>query len=287
MASGSTIDWRGSDQCEIIQVDSSNRHIHLSAKDLTRLFGPDHALKIHAPLAGMPDDIAQASGFASTDVLNVVNPTNGRVIESVRILGPCRELTQIELAYTDCRMLGLNAPTRISGDTRFSSPCRLVNPMNGAQIDLAEGAIRAWRHIHMTPAQAERLGVSDRDLMALRVISPGNSAVLHDVMVRLFVFTNDMKDEMERRGLRQTLLVHLDTDEANAVMLQDATAFELLKHSVDGGYIAVVRNEGNLATNARRKNKAQWSSKEKQIRPGGVRPPDSRVPRRAVLTPKL
>eukprot|EP00037_Helgoeca_nana_P019671 m.192842 g.192842 ORF g.192842 m.192842 type:complete len:280 (-) comp24961_c0_seq7:2507-3346(-) len=272
----------------VVKVESSNRHVHLSAGDLARLFGPDYALEMHASLAGIPEDLASLTGFASHATVDVVNPVTGTRIKNVRVLGPCRELTQIELAFSDCRSLGINAPTRISGDTQFSAPCRLVNSRNGNQIDIVEGVIRAWRHVHMSQDQATRLNVSDRDLMAVKVTSPGSSLTFHDVLVRILPLPQPLIDELIRRHVTLSVVVHLDTDEANAAMLQDATELELFRQNTDGSLVSLIRNvESAIETNAsRKKGRTAWMAAEAKPRKNGIRSPKP-TPRLRAVQSKL
>ena len=124
----------------------------------------------------------------------------------------------MELAFTDAISLGIDAPVRISGDHHDTPGCVLVGPKG--VVELHAGVIRARRHIHMAPVDAEYYGVSDGDLMSLRVVSEGCSAVLEDFIVRV--------------GDKIKLEVHIDTDEGNAVNLEKATSVELIKPGGQG-----------------------------------------------------
>jgi propanediol utilization protein len=135
------------------------------------------------------------------------------MLPTVRVLGPTRSRSQVELALTDAISLGIDAPVRMSGDTDGTPGCVLVGP-HGV-VELKEGVIRAARHVHMSPRDAEIYGVENHDKMKLRVESPGCSLVLEDIIVRV--------DE----GIK--LEAHIDTDEGNACRLDDATKVELLK----------------------------------------------------------
>ena len=168
-----------------LAVEVSNRHIHVTEQDVEDLFGKGYELKPVRGLVGFPLEFSHLAGFAAAETLDVVNPVSGKRIENVRSLGPPRPATQIELSYTDCRALKIEAPTRISGDVKRSGACQLV-AKNGNTLDVKEGVIRAWRHVHLTNTQADRLGVKSGDLMAVKVVSPMNSMTMHDVMVRVY-----------------------------------------------------------------------------------------------------
>ncbi|HBH51118.1 MAG TPA: transcriptional regulator, partial [Planctomycetaceae bacterium] len=150
--------------------------------------------------------------YAAKQTVAVVGPRR-RMLPEVRVLGPCRGATQVELAFTDGISLGLDLPVRISGDIKGTPGCVLVGPQG--VVELEEGVIRAMRHVHMGPGDLEYYGVNDGDFMNLRVESPGCTTVLEDLRVR---FGKEIKLE-----------VHLDTDEGNAVNLEQATKVELLK----------------------------------------------------------
>ncbi|MGI6082917.1 MAG: phosphate propanoyltransferase [Limnochordia bacterium] len=177
-----------------IPVGISVRHVHLSQEDLEHLYGPGHQLtKLR--------DLRQPGEFAAKEVVALVGPRM-RTIENVRILGPCRDQTQVELARTDAIVLGLNPPVRQSGNLAGSSPITLIGP-KGA-LSLPEGCIVANRHIHMNPQDAGRLGVKDNDIVSVEVTGD-KGLVFHNVQVRV------------REGW--VLEMHLDTDDANAACI--------------------------------------------------------------------
>jgi len=185
-------------------VNVSARHAHVSQADLEILFGPG------AKLTKLKD-LYQQGEFASEQTVNIVGPRS-RMIPSVRILGPCRDYTQVELAYTDGVFLGLDLPLRISGDHAGTAGCILVGP-NGA-INLSKGVIRAERHVHMHPDDAAHYGVRDTDYMKLKIDGP--CGVTFDrVKVRV-----NPKVKLE---------IHIDTDEGNACHLPSAKRMELIK----------------------------------------------------------
>ena len=190
-------------------VNVSARHVHLSDEHVEVLFGKGAKLEVDKPLY-------QDGFFASKQTVAVVGPRR-RMIPSVRVLGPCRP-SQVELAFTDGISLGIDLPVRISGDHHDTPGCLLIGPKG--VLELESGVIRAMRHVHMGPADMEHYGVSNGEMMDLRIESEGCTTLLEDLVVR---GGDDIKLE-----------VHLDTDEGNAVNIQHATKFELLKKSSCG-----------------------------------------------------
>lgn len=174
-----------------IPVEISNHHVHLTRGSLDILYGKDYELtKLR--------DLSQPGEFASNEQVSIVS-TNMKVIEKVRILGPLREYTQAELSITDGYFLGLDLPTRISGNIEGSPPIIFMGPQG--VLTLSEGAIRAARHIHMTPKDAEYYGVKDKDRVKVEV-SGEHGVIYKDVVIRV--------------SYKSKLALHLDTDEANA-----------------------------------------------------------------------
>ncbi|HEV3136939.1 MAG TPA: phosphate propanoyltransferase [Pirellulales bacterium] len=185
-------------------VSVSARHVHLTDEHVETLFGRGHKLTIMKPLF-------QDGFYAAEETVMVVGPRR-RMLPSVRVLGPTRPHSQVELAFTDAISLGIDAPVRASGKIKGSAPCVLVGP-NGV-VELSEGVIRAERHVHMNEGHAAFYGVKNGDRMSLR-IQGTCSLVLEDLLVRA-----DKTSKLE---------VHLDTDEGNAADLDHATRIELLK----------------------------------------------------------
>lgn len=183
-------------------VNISARHCHLTQEHVEILFGPG------AKLTEMRK-LYQATDFASNETVAVVGPRQ-RMIPSVRILGPCRAFSQVELAFTDAISLGLDLPVKLSGDIAGTPGCLLVGPKGS--LVLEQGVIRAERHVHMGPRDAEHYGVKHLDRMDLVVEGPCPT-VLKDLLVRTH---KDWKLE-----------VHIDTDEANACDLTHATRVTL------------------------------------------------------------
>ncbi len=188
-------------------VNVSARHVHLSQEHLEVLFGPGASLTVDR-------ELYQGGFFAAEETVAVVGPRR-RMLPSVRVLGPCRGATQVELSFTDGVYLGLDLPVRISGDHHDTPGCLLVGPRGVVELD--SGLIRAMRHVHMGPEDLAYYGVEAGDVMDLRIESAGCSTVLEDMVVRA---GDDIKLE-----------VHIDTDEGNAVNLAAADRVELLKRS--------------------------------------------------------
>ena len=174
-----------------LPVGVSVRHVHISQGDLEILYGPGHQL---TPLR----DLYQEGEFAAKEVVALVGPKM-RALENVRILGPVRSRTQIEVSRTDAIYLGIDPPVRQSGDLKGSSPITLVGPKG--TLVLQEGCIVANRHIHMSPSDAERFGLEDNDLVQVEVLGE-KGLIFNNVQVRV-------KDNFR-------LEMHLDTDDANA-----------------------------------------------------------------------
>ena len=185
-------------------VNISARHCHVTQEDLERLFGKGNKLRVHKPLY-------QDGFFAAEETVTIIGPRH-RMITGLRILGPCRDHSQVELAFTDAISLGLDIPVRKSGDHRDSPGAYLLGP--AGMIELPGGVIRHERHVHMGPADAAHFGVKDGERMNLRVKS-SCAMVLEDLLVRV--------------AAGGKLEVHLDTDEGNACDLPHATKVELFK----------------------------------------------------------
>lgn len=185
-------------------VNVSARHAHVTQEDLEKLFGKGHQLKPYKWLY-------QDGFFAAEETVTIIGPRQ-RIINQLRILGPCRDHTQVELAFSDAVVLGINPPVRKSGDHRDSPGAWLMGP--AGMIRMERGVIRHERHVHIGPKDCEYYGVKDGDRLNLRVKSTC-SAVLEDLLVR-FAPTSKLE-------------VHLDTDEGNAVDLTHATKLELFK----------------------------------------------------------
>ncbi len=187
-------------------VNISARHCHLTDEHIEILFGKGATL---TPAKWL----YQEGYYAAEETVAIVGPRR-RMLPEVRVLGPSRGASQVELAFTDAISLGLDIPVRISGDTSGTPGCLIVGPKGS--LELKEGVIRAMRHVHMSPADMKYFEVKDKDIMHLRIESPGCTTVLENLSVR----GGDNKIKLE---------VHLDTDEGNAINLTNATKVEIIK----------------------------------------------------------
>lgn len=175
---------------ETFEVEASARHVHLSQEDLETLFGKGFELT-------KVKDLSQPGQFASGQRIAVIGPKG--MFSNVIILGPTRSASQVELSLTDLRAIGLNAPVRESGDI-VGTPS--VTLMNGERtVRLKQGLIAAKRHVHMTPADAEKLGVENQEIVKVEVRGE-RPLIFDDVVIRV------SKDFLT--------YMHIDTDEANA-----------------------------------------------------------------------
>ena len=185
-------------------VSVSARHLHLTDEHVEVLFGAGRTLTPMKPLY-------QDGFYAAEETVAVVGPRR-RMLPSVRVLGPTRPHSQVELAFTDGISLGIDLPVRPSGKISGTPGCVLVGPEG--VVELKEGVIRAERHVHMSFEHAAHYGVKNGDRMSLRIQS-SCSTVFEDLLVRA-----DATSKLE---------VHLDTDEGNAADLDHAFEVELLK----------------------------------------------------------
>jgi len=185
-------------------VNVSARHVHVTPEDLQTLFGPG------AKLTKLKD-LYQDGEFASEQQVNLIGPRN-RMIPGIRILGPTRDYTQVELSYSDGIYMGIDLPLRISGDHEGTAGCVLVGPHGS--VTLRQGVIRALRHVHMGPADLAHFGVRNGDMMKLKIEGPCG-LTLDNLVVR-----EHPKVKLE---------VHIDTDEGNACHLSSATRMQLIK----------------------------------------------------------
>jgi propanediol utilization protein len=185
-------------------VNVSARHIHVTQQDLEILFGAGSKLT-------KLKDLYQTGEFASEQLVTLVGPRQ-RIIPNVRILGPTRNYTQVELSYTDGVYLGIDLPLRISGDHAGTPGITLLGPAGA--VNLRQGVIRAQRHVHMSQADMDFYGVKDGDALKLKITGPCG-LTLENLIVRYHP--------------KVILEVHIDTDEGNACDLETATRMELVK----------------------------------------------------------
>jgi putative phosphotransacetylase len=186
-------------------VNSSARHMHISPENLEILFGKGAELTVHKWLY-------MDGQFASQQTVTLIGPRK-RIIPNLRILGPCRSLTQIELAFTDSVQLGLDIPVRMSGAIEGTPGGYVMGPKG--MLEMKNGIIRAARHVHMNPDDAKFYGVKHLDKITLKVSANDCATRFDDLLVRV-----DPAFKLE---------VHIDTDEANACDLEHASKVELLK----------------------------------------------------------
>ena len=185
-------------------VNVSARHCHLTPEAVETLFGKGRQLSAHKALY-------MDGQFAAKETVTLIGPRS-RVISNLRILGPCRSLNQVELAYTDSIALGFDIPLRASGDIKDTPGCMLMGP--AGFFEMPQGVIRAKRHAHMHPTDADFYGVKAGDRMKLKIGGPC-AITLDQMLVRV-----DPGFKLE---------VHIDTDEGNACNLQPNTPVELIR----------------------------------------------------------
>lgn len=172
-------------------IETSARHVHVSQEALETLFGAGYTLT-------PKKDLSQPGQFACEERVTVVGTK--KELAGVSILGPVRPATQVELSATDARSIGVGIAIKESGDIAGTPGCKLVGPCG--EVEISEGVIVAKRHIHMTPADAEKLGVKDKEIVAVKAESAERSCIFEDVVVRV--------------SEKFALAMHIDTDESNA-----------------------------------------------------------------------
>ena len=185
-----------------VPVGISARHVHLSQADLEALFGKGYQL---TPLK----ELSQPGQYAAKEQVTVVGPKGE--LAKVRVLGPVRGETQVEVAMTDAMKLGIKAPVRMSGDLKGTPGCKLVGP--AGEVTVSQGLIAAARHIHMTEEQAAAYGVSNGDRVSVRVCSE-RPCIWGNCIVRC--------------GKGHDLELHIDTDEANSALISNGEFVELV-----------------------------------------------------------
>jgi propanediol utilization protein len=178
-----------------VPVGISSRHVHLTQTDLDKLFGEGYQLK---PMK----DLSQPGQFASEEQVNLIGP-KGR-INKVRVLGPIRKYTQVEISRTDSFGLGVTPPIRDSGDLEGTPGISIEGPQG--TIDISNGVICAQRHLHLSPSEAEQLGLKDKEYISVKTTGE-RALVFERVFTR--VHPNFAMD------------LHIDTDEANAACLKN------------------------------------------------------------------
>ena len=172
-------------------IETSARHVHVTKEALEILFGEGYELT-------NKKDLSQPGQFACVERVNVVGPK--RELANVSILGPVRSACQVEISATDARSIGVDAVIRESGDIAGTPGCKFVGPKG--EVELKEGVIVAKRHIHMTPADAEKFGVKDKEIVSVKAESAVRGCTFDDVVIRV--------------SEKFALAMHIDTDESNA-----------------------------------------------------------------------
>lgn len=188
---------------KVIPVGISNRHIHLQKEHIEKLFGNGYTLE-------KIKDLSQKGQFACKETVTLCGPKG--CIEKVRVLGPERKKTQVELSVGDCRKLGIEASIRLSGDINRTPGLTIVGPKGSVQLE--EGAIVSQRHIHMTMSDSQRFEVHDGESVAIEILGE-RGGILKNTVVRV--------DESF------TLECHLDTEEANALGINSKTKIKIVK----------------------------------------------------------
>ena len=176
-----------------VLVETSARHVHVTKETLETLFGAGYTLT-------KKKDLSQPGQFSCEERVQVIGPKGS--FPAVSILGPERSADQVELSASDARKIGITAPVRESGDVKGSGACKLVGPKG--EVELSEGVIIAKRHIHMTPEDAEKYGMRDKQVVSVEIKSAERSLIFGDTVVRV--------------SQKYALAMHIDTDEANAVL---------------------------------------------------------------------
>ena len=186
----------------MVLVETSARHLHLSQSTIETLFGAGHTLT-------KKKDLSQPGQYACEEKVEVIGPKGSL---KMSVLGPARGADQVEISLTDARSIGVVAPVRESGDIAGSGACLLRGPMG--EVEISEGVIAAKRHIHLTPADAEAFGVSDKEIVCVK-LDTARPLVFGDVVVRV-------SDKF-------ALAMHIDTDESNAACAFGAVYGEIVK----------------------------------------------------------
>ena len=174
-----------------VLVETSARHVHVTQEALEILFGEGYELT-------KKKDLSQPGQFACEERVQVIGEKSS--FPAVSILGPVRPACQVEISASDARSIGVKAPVRESGDIAGSGACKLVGPKG--EVELKEGVIIAKRHIHMTPEDAEKYGLEDKQIVSVEIKSDERSLIFGDTVVRV--------------SDKYALAMHIDTDEANA-----------------------------------------------------------------------
>ncbi|MDK2918241.1 MAG: putative phosphotransacetylase [Candidatus Petromonas sp.] len=187
----------------LIPVGLSNRHLHLSKEHIDTLFGEGYELTKYK-------DLSQPGQYAANEKVDIVGPKG--TLKGVRVLGPARSKTQVEISVTDGFLLGVKPPVKDSGDLVGSPGAKIVGPKG--EVELEEGIIAAARHIHMHTSDAEKFGVKDKDIVKIKV-GGKRGLIFENVLVRV--------------NPNYALEMHVDIDEGNAAGLKNGDKVEIIK----------------------------------------------------------
>ena len=185
-----------------VSIGVSNRHVHLKKEHLNILFGEDYVIE-------KKNDLKQPGQYASNSLVKI--KTDKSEIDKVRVLGPLRNYTQVEISKTDAYKLGLNPPVRDSGDLKGSSPITIIGP--SGQIDLEEGCIIATRHIHILPNQVKMYGLEGIDKVSVK-LNGEKGGIISNVSLKV--------------SEEAFFELHIDTDDANAHLIKNGDIGEIL-----------------------------------------------------------
>lgn len=186
-----------------VPIETSARHVHVTQEVLETLFGKGYELTFKKALS-------QPGQFSCEERIGVVG-SKGQ-FPTVSILGPIRSASQVELSLTDARKIGVDAPVRESGNVAGSGACKLVGPVGEVELDC--GVIAAQRHIHATPEDAEKYGLTDQQIVRVKVDTDARSLIFDDVVVRV--------------SPDYALALHIDTDESNAAGVVPGSVGEII-----------------------------------------------------------
>lgn len=185
-----------------VSIGVSNRHVHLKEEHLKTLFGKDFKLE-------KKNDLTQPGQYASTSIVSL--KTEKAIIQNVRVLGPLRPYTQVEISKTDAYKLGINPPVRDSGDLKESSPITIIGPEGS--VELEEGCIIPTRHIHILPNQIDMYQLQGKDVVSVKIAGE-KGGIINNVHIKI---SNESFFEL-----------HLDTDDANAHLIKNGDIGEIL-----------------------------------------------------------
>ena len=187
-----------------VTVETSARHVHLTKEDMAILFGEGAVLTVKK-------ELTQPGQFLSNERVTLTG--SKRELANVAVLGPERSATQVEISLTDARSLGVTAPVRESGDVKGSGSIKITGPCGS--IEIPEGVIAAKRHVHLTPEDAEKFGLSDKQIVSVRISDGERRLTFDDVVCRV--------------SPKFATYMHIDTDEANAAGIAGNVTGEIIK----------------------------------------------------------